>query len=52
MNHATSAVTPLDPDLIQVGDAIGQRTHRRGLLQGTVRPVRVAEILVFSQHGH
>jgi hypothetical protein len=41
MNHATSAVTPLDPDLIQVGDTIGQRAERRGLLQGPVRPVLV-----------
>jgi hypothetical protein len=29
MNHAPSAVTPLDPELIEVGDAIGQRAQRR-----------------------
>jgi len=31
MNHASGAVTPLDPELIQVGDTIGQRAARRGL---------------------
>jgi len=45
MNHATSAVTPLDPELVQAGDAVGPRAERCGLLQGSVRPVRVAEIL-------
>ena len=25
MDHATSAVTPLDPELVQAGDAVGQR---------------------------
>src|SRR5260370_31026134 len=39
MNHASGAVAPLDPELIQVGDAIGQRAQRRGLVQGSVRPV-------------
>jgi hypothetical protein len=29
MNHGPSAVTPLDPELIEVGDAIGQRAQRR-----------------------
>jgi hypothetical protein len=36
MNHAPSAVTPLDPELIEVGDAIGQRAQRRGLVQGAM----------------
>jgi hypothetical protein len=52
MDHATSAVTPLDPELVQAGDAVGQRAERRGLLQGSVRPVGVVEILVLPQHGH
>jgi hypothetical protein len=52
MDHATSAVTPLDPELVQAGDAVGQRAERRGLLQGSVRPVGVAEILVLPQRGH
>jgi hypothetical protein len=43
MNHDTSAVMPLDPELVQ-GDTDGQRSERCGLLQGSVRPVRVAEI--------
>ena len=29
MNHASGTVTPLDPELIQVGDAIGQRAQLR-----------------------
>ena len=41
MNHAAGTVAPLDPELIQVGDAIGQRAQRRGLVQGSVRPVGV-----------
>jgi hypothetical protein len=41
MNHASGTVTPLDPELIQVGDAIGQRAQRRGLVQGPVRAVPV-----------
>jgi hypothetical protein len=42
----------LDPELIQVGDAIGQRARRRVLVQGSVRPVPVVEVLVLSQHDH
>jgi hypothetical protein len=38
MDHASGTVAPLDPELIQVGDAIGQRAQRRGLVQGSVRP--------------
>ncbi len=52
MNHASGTVTPLDPELIQVGDAIGQRAQRRGLVQGSVRPAPVAEVLVLAQHDH
>jgi hypothetical protein len=37
MNHPSGTVTPLDPELIQVGDAIGQRAQWRGLVQGSVR---------------
>jgi hypothetical protein len=39
MDHATSAVTPLDVELVQAGDAVGQRAERCGLLQGAVRLV-------------
>ena len=45
-------VTPLDPELIQVDDAIGQRAQRRGLVQGSVRPVPVVGVLVIAQHDH
>jgi hypothetical protein len=39
-------------ELIQVGDVIGQRAQRRGLVQGSVRPVPVVEVLVLAQHDH
>jgi hypothetical protein len=52
VNHASGTVAPLDPELIQVGDVIEQRAQRRGLVQGPVRPVRVAEVLVLAQHDH
>ena len=51
MNHASGALTALDPELIEVGDSCGQRAQWRGLLQGPVGPVSVVEILVFPQHG-
>ena len=52
MNHASGAVTPLDPEMVQVGDAVGQRAERRGLFQGAVRPVGLVEVLVLAQHDH
>jgi hypothetical protein len=52
MNHAAGAVTSLNPDPVKVGDVAGQRAQRRGLLQGSVRPVGVAEVFVLPQHGH
>jgi hypothetical protein len=36
MNHASNAVAPEDAEVVQVGDAIGQRAERRGLVQGAV----------------
>jgi hypothetical protein len=39
VNHAPGAVAPLDPELIQIRDAVGQLPLRRCLLQGAVRPV-------------
>ncbi len=39
VDDATSAVTPLDAEMIQISNAIGQAAERRGLLQGAVRPV-------------
>ena len=39
MNHASGAVSPPEAEVVQVSDAIGQRTERRGLVQGAVRPV-------------
>jgi hypothetical protein len=41
MNHTSRAVTPLYAEMVQVGDAVGQRAERRGLLQGAVRPVLI-----------
>ena len=49
MNNASGTVAALDPELIQAGDAIGQR---RGLVQGSVRPVPAAEVLVLARHDH
>ncbi len=45
MNHAPGAITPLDPEMVQVGDAVGHRAEQRGLFQGAVRPVGVVEVL-------
>ncbi len=42
MKHATSAVAPLDPDLIEVGDAIGQRAQRRPAIAATCLATRPA----------
>jgi hypothetical protein len=44
MDHASGAVAPPHAEVVQVGDAIGQRAKRRGLVQGAVRPVRVVEV--------
>src|ERR1022692_2042866 len=52
MNHAADAVTSLNPDPIKVGEVAGQPAQRRGLLQGSVRPVGVVEVFVLPQHGH
>jgi len=52
MNHAACAVGSLNPDPVRVGDVAGQPAQRRGLLQGSVRPAGVAEVLVLPQHGH
>jgi hypothetical protein len=52
MDYASGTITPPDPELIQVDDAIGQRLQRRGLVQGSVRPVPVVEVLVLAQHDH
>ena len=49
MNRAPSAVAPLDPELVQVTDAIGQWAEWRGLVQGAVRPVRVVKVLILAQ---
>src|SRR6476646_4951932 len=52
VDDATRAVVAPDPEMIQVGDAIWQGPQWRGLAQGAVRTVRIAEILVLSQHHH
>jgi hypothetical protein len=52
MNNASGAVAAPDAEVVQVGDTIWQRAERRGLVQGAVRPVRVAEVLVLAQDGH
>jgi len=52
VEDAASAVTALDPEMIQISNAAGQGAERRGLVQGAVRPVRVVEVLVLAQHDH
>jgi hypothetical protein len=52
VEDAASAVTPPDPGMIQISNAVGQGAERRGLVQGAVRPARVAEVLVLAQHDH
>jgi hypothetical protein len=39
MNHAPRPVAPLESEVVQVGDAVGQRAQRSGLFEGAVRPV-------------
>lgn len=51
VNHAPGGVTPLNPEMAQVGDAAGQRAQWRGLLKGPVRPVGIVEVLVLPQHS-
>ena len=52
VDHTSGTVAPLDPELIQVGDAIGQPAQRRGMAQDSVRPVPIVEVLVLAQHDH
>jgi hypothetical protein len=52
VNYSSGTVAPEDPAVMQVRDAIGQRSQRRGLGQGAVRPVRIVEVLVLAQHDH
>ena len=52
MDDSSRAVAPLDPEVLEVGDAIWQAPQRRSLIQGAVRPVRIAGVPVFPQHRH
>ena len=52
VNHALGAIAPPDAEVVQVGDAIWRGAERRCLVQGAVRPVGVAVVFVFAQHGH
>jgi hypothetical protein len=51
MIHAPSAVTPLDPERIEVGDAIGPRRSGAAWFRAR-RGRRAAEVAVLTQHGH
>ena len=51
MDHAARAVTALDLELVQAGDAAGAGEAARPA-SGSVRPVRVVEILVLPQDDH
>lgn len=52
VNHASGAVTPPNPEMVQVSDTVGQRAQRRSLLEGPVRPVGVVEVFVLAQDDH
>jgi hypothetical protein len=52
VDNVPGTVAPPDAEVVQVGDAVWQRTERRGLVQGAVRPMRVIEVLVLAQDGH
>jgi len=52
MNHAVGAVTSLNPEPVKVGEVVGKPAQRRGLVQGSVRPMGVVEVFVLPQHGH
>ena len=41
MNHAPGSVTPPNPEMVEVGNAVGQRAQRRGLPEGPVRPLGI-----------
>ena len=41
VEDSASTVTPPDPEMIQISNAVGQGAERRGLVQGAVRPVGV-----------
>jgi hypothetical protein len=45
MDHASCAITSLDPQMTHAGYAVGQRVERRGLVQGAVWPVGVIKVL-------
>jgi hypothetical protein len=51
MNHIPGAATPLNPEIVQVGYAVGQRAQWGGLLEGSMRPVGVAEGAADSRSG-
>ena len=51
MNHAPGAVTPLDPEMVQVGDAVGLRAEWRGLFKLSGGSVHEALKLVSRCHS-
>lgn len=48
MDYATGAFAPPDAETIQVGDVCWQRAQWRGLVEGAVQAVGVAEVLTLS----
>jgi hypothetical protein len=51
MNHASGVVTPSSVETVLVAGAVGQRAERRGLLQVSVRPVRLQKSSVICQEN-
>jgi hypothetical protein len=49
VNDASGAIAPPEAEVVQVGDAIGQRAKQRGLVQGAVRTMNVIVLDVLTQ---
>ena len=49
VDDAAEPVVSADPNVVEVDDGCGERSERRGLVKGAVRPVLVVVSLVFAQ---
>jgi hypothetical protein len=52
VNHASGAIAPLDPELIQIRDTVGPVSVAALPASGRGAPVGVGEVLVLAQHDH
>jgi hypothetical protein len=49
VEQPSGAVTPSDPEFLEIDHVVGPRTHRRGLTEGSVRAMAVVEALVLTK---